>query len=34
MLETFNDLEKKILGSDFNLVLDYVLEAERGSPVL
>ena len=33
MLQTFDDLEK-ILGSNFNLFLDSVLEAEGGSPVL
>ena len=36
MLQTFDDLENKIiiLGGDFNLFLDSVLEAEGGSPVL
>ena len=35
MLQTFDDLENKIiiLGGNFNLFLDSVLEAERGSPV-
>ena len=35
MLQTFDDLENKIiiLGGDFNLFLDSVLEAEGGSPV-
>ena len=34
MLETFDDLEKKILGSDFNLFLDSLLEAEGCSAFL
>ena len=36
MLQTFDDLENKIkiLGSDFNLFVDSVLQAEGGSPVL
>ena len=34
MLQTFDNLENKIiLGDDFNLFLDSVLEAEGGSPV-
>ena len=35
MVETFDDLENKIiiLGGDFNLFLDFILEAEGGSPV-
>ena len=36
MLEAFDDLENKIiiLGGDFNLFLDPVIEAEGGNPVL
>ena len=36
MLETFDDLENKIiiLGGNFNLFLDSVLEGEEGSSVL
>ena len=36
ILETFDDLEKKtiILGGDFNLFLDSLLEAEGGCPDL
>ena len=36
ILETFDDLEKKtiILGGDFNLYLDSLLEVEGGCPVL
>ena len=36
ILETFDDLEKKtiILGGDFSLYLDSLLEAEGGCPVL
>ena len=36
MLQTFDDLENKImiLGGDFNLFLDSVLETRGGSPVL
>ena len=36
ILETFDDLEKKtiILGGDFNLFLDSLLEAKGGCPVL
>ena len=36
MLETFDDLENKIIifGGSFNLMLDFILEAEGGSPVL
>ena len=34
MLKTFDNLEKKIiLGGDFNLFLDSILEAEGGSLV-
>ena len=35
MLETFDDLKNKIiiLGGNFNLFLDFVLEAEGGSPI-
>ena len=36
MLQIFDNLENKviILGGDFNVVLDSVLDAEDGSPVL
>ena len=36
MLQIFDDLENKviILGGDFNVFLDSVLDAEDGSPVL
>ena len=34
MLETFDDLENKIILKDLNLFLDFVLEAKGGGPVL
>ena len=33
MLETFDDLENKIILKDLNLFLDFVLEAKGGGPV-